>query len=235
MQKPMMALAALLALLPFLSGGGEKDVTILFTNDAHAHIDNREGKGLRYSHVALLKKTCAEKGPVFLVDAGDYLQGTAYGAFDGGEQIVGLMNAVGYDVATVGNHEFDFHATNLHIRARQAKFPVVSCNAWRRNSAEGEKTPAFAAYAVLTNRGVSVAFVGLTVPNTVVSESPGNFRDSTGGGSGLGFLGLSRVCGRRALRPCAGGGGCGSGVGAGLCRAPGARWHAGRAEALSQL
>ena len=170
-------------------GNCRKGVTILFTNDAHTHVDNKKGRGLRYSQIARLKKACAEKEPTFLVDAGDYLQGTAYGAFDGGEQIVGLMNAAGYDVATVGNHEFDFHATNLQARVRQAKFPIVSCNAWRRTAAEGEKTPALAAYAVLTNKGVSVAFVGLTVPNTVVSESPGNFRDFAGGFQGWGFWG----------------------------------------------
>ena len=93
--------------LPWAFAGGNyrEGVTILFTNDAHTHVDNRKGRGLRYSQIAWLKKACAEKEPTFLVDAGDYLQGTAYGAFDGGEQIVGLMNAAGYDVATVGNRK----------------------------------------------------------------------------------------------------------------------------------
>ena len=72
--------------LPWAFAGGDcrKGVTILFTNDAHTHVDNRKGRGLRYSQIAWLKKACAEREPTFLVDAGDYLQGTAYGAFDGG-------------------------------------------------------------------------------------------------------------------------------------------------------
>lgn len=169
--------------------GPRKRVTILFTNDAHTHVDSREGLGLRYSHVAWLKKECAKKGPVFLADAGDYLQGTAYGVFDGGVQMVGLMNAAGYDVATIGNHEFDFHTTNLLARVRQADFPIVSCNVWRRDAPDGERSHAFASYAVLTNGGVSVAFVGLTTPDTTVSESPGHFRDPQGGWRRWGFWG----------------------------------------------
>ena len=74
---------------------GEKGVTIYFTNDIHTHVDNDSANGgIRYSHVAQLKKDC--EGAVFLVDAGDYLQGTAYGLLDCGKRIVGLMNAAGF-------------------------------------------------------------------------------------------------------------------------------------------
>ena len=107
MKRLMLMALAFAAGLPWALADGDcrKGVTILFTNDAHTHVDNKRGRGLRYSQIAWLKKACAEKEPTFLVDAGDYLQGTAYGAFDGGEQIVGLMNAAGYDVATVGRLE----------------------------------------------------------------------------------------------------------------------------------
>ena len=111
MKRLMLTALAFAVGLPWAFAGGDcrKGVTILFTNDAHTHVDNRKGRGLRYSQIAWLKKACAEKKPTFLVDAGDYLQ----------------------------------------ARVWQARFPIVSCNAWRRTSAEDERTPAFAAYAKL--------------------------------------------------------------------------------------
>ena len=68
----------------FADGNCRKGVTILFTNDAHAHVDNRKGRGLRYSQIAWLKKACAERGPTFLVDAGDYLHGRRTTSFSWG-------------------------------------------------------------------------------------------------------------------------------------------------------
>ena len=122
---------------------GEKGVTIYFTNDIHTHVDNDSANGgIRYSHVAQLKKDC--EGAVFLVDAGDYLQGTAYGLLDCGKRIVGLMNAAGYDAATIGNHELDFGGSNLLAHVEEAEFSVVSCNFWRKETADGEGKLAFA-------------------------------------------------------------------------------------------
>ena len=188
----VVVLFAALAVL-FSKGSDPKLVTILFTNDVNTHIDNPSGEGLRYSHVAWLKKRAAEEGgAVFLVDAGDYLQGTAYGVFDGGRRIVELMNAAGYDVATVGNHEFDYHVTNLLARASEARFPLVGCNFWRKDAPGAAPSEALAAYAVVTNRGVSVAFVGLTTPLAVVSEDQDKFRESSASGRQWGLGGFPR-------------------------------------------
>ena len=87
------------------------DIVILYTNDIHTYIDNgnEEEPALRYSNVAALKNELAAAGnTVLLVDAGDAIQGTAYGSMDKGATIVKLMNAAGYDAATLGNHEFDY-------------------------------------------------------------------------------------------------------------------------------
>ena len=82
-----------------------EDVVILYTNDVHTYIDG----ALSYDVIAGLKAELEEQyGNVLLVDAGDAIQGTAYGSMDKGETIVKLMNAVGYDLATLGNHEFDY-------------------------------------------------------------------------------------------------------------------------------
>ena len=82
-----------------------EDVVILYTNDVHAYID----QGLSYDVLAALKADLQTKYEhVLLLDAGDHMQGTAYGSMDKGESIIKLMNAAGYDLATLGNHEFDY-------------------------------------------------------------------------------------------------------------------------------
>ena len=81
------------------------DVVIYYTNDVHTYID----KGLSYDNIAALKtETAKQAAGVLLVDAGDHIQGTAYGSMDKGKTIIDLMNAAGYDLATLGNHEFDY-------------------------------------------------------------------------------------------------------------------------------
>ena len=93
------------ACLPFLK---KSPVTILYTNDAHTYID-KESPELSYASIAALKQSYVSAGQdVLLVDAGDHVQGTAYGSMDEGASIIQLMNAAGYDLATLGNHEFDY-------------------------------------------------------------------------------------------------------------------------------
>ena len=84
----------------------DEEITVYYTNDIHSYIDNAidDETGLTYSKVAALKE--ATPGAL-LVDAGDHIQGTTYGDMDSGETIIDLMNAAGYDAATLGNHEFD--------------------------------------------------------------------------------------------------------------------------------
>ena len=88
--------------------GDKSDVTILYTNDVHTYIDKQSPK-LTYAAIADLKQSYQNAGKdVLLVDAGDHVQGTAYGSMDEGASIIKLMNAAGYDAATPGNHEFDY-------------------------------------------------------------------------------------------------------------------------------
>ena len=83
--------------------GSFKDITILYTNDVHTYIDKKSPE-LTYAAIAALKKSYQDAGKnVLLVDAGDHIQGTAYGSMDEGASIIQLMNAAGYDVATPGN------------------------------------------------------------------------------------------------------------------------------------
>ena len=104
----LLALALVLSILPAAVAApaekGAEDIVILYTNDVHTYID----KTLSYDNIADMKKSLqAENAEVLLVDAGDHIQGTAFGSMDKGETIIELMNAAGYDLATMGNHEFD--------------------------------------------------------------------------------------------------------------------------------
>ena len=101
------------------------DVVILYTNDVHTYIDGE----LSYDVIAAVKKQLqAEYNYVLLVDAGDHVQGTAYGSMDKGETIIKLMNAAKYDVATLGNHEFDYGMEGCIAVREWAEFPYVSAN-----------------------------------------------------------------------------------------------------------
>ena len=97
------------------------DVTVLYSNDVHTYVT----KDIKYSTVASYKDSFKD---VLLVDAGDHIQGTAYGSMDKGAAIVKLMEAAGYDLATVGNHEFDYGMARALEVMTKGKVPYVSCN-----------------------------------------------------------------------------------------------------------
>ena len=116
--------------LPAMAAEAEaEDVVVLYTNDIHTYIDNNVGEGnengLTYSKVAGYK---AGLDNALLVDAGDHIQGTAYGSMDDGATISELMNAAGYDVATLGNHEFDYDMEGALAAIERADCPYVSCH-----------------------------------------------------------------------------------------------------------
>ena len=153
-------------------------VTVLHTNDTHAHVD--DGR-VSFSAIAAEKARLVAAGEnVILVDAGDYVQGTALGGIDSGRSVIDIMNATGYDVATLGNHEFDYGMDAMFRNAAHASFRTVCCNFVKKASAEDAGTRVFPAYAVVTSGTVRVAFVGVTTPTALVSSKPSTFLDPTG-------------------------------------------------------
>ncbi len=146
------------------------DIVILHTNDVHTYIDET----LTYAHVAQMK----EDFDAILVDAGDHLQGTAYGAMDNGATIVELMSAAGYDVATLGNHEFDYGmARALEVATNgEAAYTYVSCNfidlATNKSVLDS--------YKIVEKGGKKIAFVGITTPETYTKSAPAYFQDGNG-------------------------------------------------------
>lgn len=154
-----------------------EDVVVLYTNDVHTHVDN---EGLRYSNAAAMKKELAAAGTkVLLVDAGDHIQGTAYGSMDKGATIIQLMNAAGYDLATLGNHEFDYGMDGAMNVIQWAEFPYVSANF--HHEKDGQKGDSVLnAYKAFDLGGITIAFVGITTPESFTKSTPAYFQDENG-------------------------------------------------------
>lgn len=161
----------------------EDDVVILYTNDVHTYMDNNRGddgefleNALTYSMVAGYKDTLDN---ALLVDAGDHIQGTAYGSMDDGATIIDLMNAAGYDLATLGNHEFDYGMEGTMNAIAWADFPYVSCNFYHEeNGVKGDNV--LDSYEVFEVNGVKIAMIGITTPESFTKSTPAYFQDDEG-------------------------------------------------------
>ena len=151
--------------------GEKSEVTILYTNDVHTYSD-KQAPELTYAAIAALKQSYQDAGKkVLLVDAGDHVQGTAYGSMDQGASIIELMNAAGYDAATPGNHEFDYGMDRAKELMRDADFPYLSCN-WVDLRTNLRVLPEI---KVFVRGGVRIAFVGITTPETFTKSTPAYF------------------------------------------------------------
>jgi len=154
-----------------------EDIVILYTNDVHTYIN----KGLSYATIAAMKSDLeAQYNNVLLVDAGDHIQGTAYGSMDKGKTIIDLMNAAGYDLATLGNHEFDYgQGGRINVTDKWAQFPYVSCNFY--NEVDGVKgSSVLDSYKIFDLNGTKVALVGITTPESFTKSTPAYFQDENG-------------------------------------------------------
>ena len=172
------AASAMAAAVPQASAGWRtgKDaaVTILYTNDVHTYIDNKSPK-LTYAAIAAMKQGYVDEGkPVLLVDAGDHIQGTAYGSMDDGATIIELMNEAGYDIATPGNHEFDYGMARTKAIIKEADFPYVSCN-WVDLRTGLRVLPAVKLFPA---GGKWIAFVGITTPESFTKSTPAYFMNA---------------------------------------------------------
>lgn len=156
----------------------EGDITVFYTNDVHTYIDNGvdDENGITYSRVAALKDSVPG---ALLVDAGDHIQGTAYGSMDKGTTMTKLMNATGYDVATLGNHEFDYGMDGCLSTVTVAEFPYVSCNfVHEEDGVTGETV--LEPYVIVETGEGKLAFVGITTPESFTSSTPAYFQDENG-------------------------------------------------------
>ncbi len=149
----------------------KQDVVVLFTSDVHCGVD----QGFGYVGLAAIRDTLkAEGNHVVLVDNGDSIQGEPMGTMTTGEANIELMNAVGYDIAIPGNHEFDYGMERFLDLTKKANFPYISCNF----NKEGELV--FEPYIIKEFDGVKIAFVGMTTPKTITSSTPKYFQNEAG-------------------------------------------------------
>jgi len=152
-------------------GGLSKDLVILYTSDVHCCVD----QGFGYVGLKAVRDSLEAAGNyTLLVDDGDSIQGEPLGTMTSGEADIDLMNAVGYDIAIPGNHEFDYGMDRFLELAEKAEFPYISCNF----NKEGELV--FDPYIIKEFDGVKIGFVGVTTPKTLTSSTPKYFQDENG-------------------------------------------------------
>ena len=166
-----MMLFGVVAMAEEAPAGLTKNVVVLFTSDVHAGID----QGWGYAGLAAIRDGLAVNNHVVLVDNGDAIQGETIGTMTDGKALVELMNAVGYDVAVPGNHEYDYGMDNFLTLANEvAQYPYVSANFTYKDEL------VFAPYIIKEFEGVKIAFVGMTTPKTITSSTPTYFQDENG-------------------------------------------------------
>ena len=153
------------------AAGLTHDLVVLFTSDVHCGVD----QGFGYVGLQQVRDQLEAAGNyTLLVDDGDSIQGEPLGTMTTGQADIELMNAMKYDVAIPGNHEFDYGMDRFLELAQMAEFPYISCNFNR----EGELV--FDPYVIKEFDGVKIAFVGVTTPKTLTSSTPTYFMDEEG-------------------------------------------------------
>lgn len=151
----------------------DNDIVVLYTNDVHCGVEDNIG----YSGLSLYKKQMEEETPyVYLVDAGDAIQGAPIGTLSDGGYIVDIMNKAGYDFAVPGNHEFDYGMERFLELSGKLNCGYVSCNFMDVKTGE----TMFAPYRIETFDDVQVAFVGVCTPESYTKSTPVYFQDENG-------------------------------------------------------
>ena len=136
---------------------------ILHTNDVHGAIQD-------YAKVAALKADYEARGAdVYLVDAGDFSQGSVYVSLHKGADAITMLNAVGYDYVTLGNHEFDYGAQQLADNLKKANFDILCSNVL---DADGDPAADEAVTSEVEGSGLKIGFFGLATPETKTKANP---------------------------------------------------------------
>ncbi len=175
MKKRLLIGVIILSLLTFVvpcasyAAEGE-EIVILFENDVHCSVDG-------YAKLAAMKEELSATADyVGVVSSGDFVQGGSLGVVSKGEYIVNLMNLVGYDAITLGNHEFDYKMERLHELSKMLDATVVCSNFKKAD----EDTSVFEPYTIVSYGDTDIAYIGITTPDTITSSSPAQFKNEAG-------------------------------------------------------
>ena len=172
----VIAMAMLLTAAPVMTEAADvpkvnkSDIVILYDNDVHCAVDKYE------SMAALKKEMKSQTKNVSVVSCGDFVQGGVIGSISKGNAIIRIMNRVGYDVVTLGNHEFDYAIPQLQNLMDHLDSEVVSCNFTKTS----DNKPLFKSYTVKKYGKTKVAFVGITTPESFTKSTPVYFQDENG-------------------------------------------------------
>jgi 2',3'-cyclic-nucleotide 2'-phosphodiesterase (5'-nucleotidase family) len=146
------------------------EITILHTNDVHSRVSFSANDGMGYEKLSTIVKEMRAKNPNTLVmDAGDAFHGQTISTLNKGESIVQIMNTVGYDLMTVGNHDFNYGQDRLLELAKMADFDIISSNIFKANY-----STFLPSYVIKEFDGVKVGIFGLATPDTTFTTHPNN-------------------------------------------------------------
>ena len=179
----LLTLAMVLSLIPMAVAeepAKSDDLVVLYTNDVHCGVDQSDSS-IGIAGLAKIKKDMeATHNHVALVDSGDAIQGELIGTVSKGEYLVKLMNYVGYDYGTLGNHEFDYTMPQLKKLVDMAEMTYLSCNFQYIGEGEDPDAVDLKGYTVVDYDGLKVAYVGITTPESLVKSTPTYFQDADG-------------------------------------------------------
>ena len=149
------------------------DIIILHTNDIHCRVEEFIG----YSGLELYKKQLLNKYKnIIIVDAGDHIQGDPFCYLSNGQNVIDIMNKIGYDVATLGDHEFDYGIPQLKEWEKQLNCGYISANFCFREN----KTNIFPAYKIIEKGGKKIAFIGVSTPYSLTRTNLNTIVDNKG-------------------------------------------------------
>ena len=168
----LLAVCMVLGLMTTVFAADEKsnDIVILHTDDAHCGVNDNLGYAGVAAYKAEMQKT---HNYVALVDCGDAIQGESIGTLSAGAYLVDIMNEVGYDFATFGNHEFDYKLPQLAKLTKQAKYQYLACNF--KYIGKGTSDLNYKPYEIVTYGDKKVAFIGIVTPESFTKSTPAYF------------------------------------------------------------
>ncbi|EHI74627.1 putative 5'-nucleotidase precursor [Streptococcus criceti] len=156
----------------------DSDITIIHTNDVHGRLVEDDKNGvIGDAKLANIVKKSRQQGETLVFDAGDAFQGLPISNSSQGEAMADVMNTIGYDAMTVGNHEFDFGLYQLKRLKEKLQFPIISSNIYVNGarlfapSTIIDKTP--------NQDGDEFVVIGVTTPETATKTHPNNIKGVT--------------------------------------------------------
>ncbi|MBE6136585.1 MAG: bifunctional metallophosphatase/5'-nucleotidase [Erysipelotrichaceae bacterium] len=161
---------------PFLFGcsnNGYENIVVVYTTDVHCGIEDNIGYASLASYVKQEKKV---NKSFTLIDAGDAIQGALVGSLSNGKYIIEIMNDLGYDIYTLGNHEFDYGMDAIKEVVDEFSGDVISCNVSYTGKKEN-KLKEVKPYSIVDYGFAKVGYVGVTTPSTIVTSAPSTFKE----------------------------------------------------------